>query len=343
MRKICLTLICTLLVLCSYGYCYAFRSGIYEDRRAYSSDAYDVYVPTKLIENELFNFYSNQKMEIYITKKVKSTTYTEHIKNVIREYYPPPYWKPESINKLIDSAKANNELWIQEKIYLNFRTRTIAVAEEALWTRNDGKDEIIIKLKPEGSFHTDHGYVDMDNSPEYGGIANTSIEFLESIKDIYFDEEKKQEHDLKYIYTRNYDYYEKKLTNQWKRCACVGEPTFYMYFADLYVDIRSLDHVERHLIEGWIKIDFSVEKFKAIVSSKGETEEAKKLSDEMADEGLYYARFDKQTKRLSIIAACEKLQDGSIKKYVLTEPEIWDTSDGSSDVVVSLLHEIEKY
>lgn len=39
---------------------------------SYSSERYDVYITTNLVENQLFNFYSNKKIKMSIIKKIKS-------------------------------------------------------------------------------------------------------------------------------------------------------------------------------------------------------------------------------------------------------------------------------
>lgn len=57
-----------------------------------------------------------------IIKKIKFCSYVDHINNVICEFYASPFWNPEYIVSKVDSAYANENLWIQEKLYLNFRT-----------------------------------------------------------------------------------------------------------------------------------------------------------------------------------------------------------------------------
>lgn len=316
--------LCSLIIALNVNLCYAVHSGIYENRIAYSSDSYDVYVTTNLIENQMFNYYSSKTIEMTISKKIKSDSYTEYIKNVIHEYYPPPLWRPESINSMIDSAKANNALWIQEKIYMDFRNRTFTVLDESLWTTEGKRAEVILNLNPEATFRVDYDYVDMDNNPESAGIANASIDFLESIKEIYFDKNKGKEYERKKISTNNYNYYWQYLKANYVK---VEEN---LDLVDLYVDIDSFTRRGEYL-EGWIKVIWDEEKVKG--------HEFKGFNSP-PDETLYYCRFDFDKREILAIAAHEKFQNGEILKYVRDNVEIWDEKNHGH--VKSLLDKISE-
>lgn len=80
------------------------------DIPSYSSERYDVYITTNLVENQLFNFYSNKKIKMSIIKKIKSRSYVDHINNVICEFYASLFWNPEYIVSKVDSAYANENL-----------------------------------------------------------------------------------------------------------------------------------------------------------------------------------------------------------------------------------------
>jgi|GEM_PF-5341648 hypothetical protein len=339
MKKLALLMVCFLLIVMNNAYCYAVRSEIYENRLAYSSDLYDVYITTNLVENQLFNFYSNKKIEMSIIKKIKSRSYVNYIHNVIREFYAPPFWDPEYIVSKVDSAYANDDLWIQEKIYLDFRTRSVAIFDESLWTKEGKNPEIILNLDPEGTFHTDYSYTDMDNSPEYGGIANASIEFLESIKDIYFNESKRKEHELNVIHSRNFGYYWTSLARKWEKTDDIDprpEKIFYTRFTDIYVDAQSIRWVDNYL-EGWIRLDFDVERL--ITPEMSKEKQEKLLMSIPVKSALYYTRFDPNKKQFLVIAGYETARDGSVKKYVLKTPELW-TYDSDPDIVAGVLNKV---
>ena len=295
------------------SFCYAVRSEIYENRKAYSCNLYDVYVTTNLIENQLFNYYSNKKIEMTICKKIKSNSYTEHIKNIIREYYPPPFWRPESINSMIDSAKANNALWIEEKIYMDFRNRTFTVFNESLWTTDGKHEQVIVNLSPEATFRIDYSYIDMDNNPESAGVANASLDFLESIKDIYFDENKRKEVEKQRSIQKIFDSHWKYMKGNWikveENLTSEKNPNI-INQVDLYIDRDSLHKVDSN-IEGWFKIK---------ILSKMEDF---KVDNDYADELAYYARFDLKNNQFFILSCHEKFFNGKIVNTVRTEPEIW--------------------
>ncbi len=339
MKKLALLIVCFLLIVMYNSFCYAVRSEIYENRLAYSSDLYDVYITTNLVENQLFNFYSNKKIEMTIIKKIKSRSYVNHIQSVIREFYAPPFWNPEDIVSRIGSAYANNDLWIQEKIYLDFRTRSVAIFDESLWTKAGKNPEIILNLDPEGTFHTDYNFSDMDNSPEYAEIANASIEFLESIKDTYFNKNKRKEHELNVIYSRNFDYYWARLTKKWEKTDDIDPKTekiFYARFTDIYVDAQSIRWVDNYL-EGWIRLDIDVGRL--ITPEMSKEKQDKLLMNIPIKSALYYTRFDPNKKQFLVIAGYETARDGSVKKYVLKTPELW-TYDSAPDVVAGVLNKV---
>ncbi|MBR2143825.1 hypothetical protein [Anaerovibrio sp.] len=314
--------------------CYAVRSEIFESRKVYSSDLYDVYVQTNLIENELVNFYSNRKIEMQIIKKVKSNSYTEHIKDVIREYYRPPLWKPEGLNAKIDAAKAGDALWIKEDIYMDFRNRSITILDESLWSTEE-KEHLIIGIPTEATLHTDYSYIDMDNSPEYGSVANASIDFLESIKDIYFDANKGKEYELNIIRTTNFDYYWNRMENKWERAnvKIAKDKRTFTDFVDIFIDAKSIMRVGSYY-EGWIHLVYDLDKL-----SKKAKEKGKSINDIWENspvETYYYIRYDYKNKRFLILAAYERLMDRSTKKYVLSKPEFW-TYEEQPDIVATVL------
>ena len=337
MKKISLFFIFFFIVF-QISYCNAGRSNIYKSIKAYTSEDYDTYLQSQLIESEITNYYANKEIEMLVFKHIKSDRYKKFIQSVIREYYPPPFWKPEVLNSIIDSAMANNGLWIQEKVYLDFRNRTVTVFDESLRKTEGNYEEVIVNLPPEATFHKDYSYIDMDNNLEYGEIASMSIEFLDSIKDIYFDEHKRKEHELKGIHSRNFEYYWTSLANKWEKCEDVVDKKFYMYFADVYVDAKSIRWIDNYL-EGWIKIDFNVDKLKSIAIAKGKQDEVNNVCKIFPNTALYYARFDNNNKQLLIIAGYEVLRDGGTNKYVLNEAELW-TYDESPDLVASVLNKI---
>lgn len=316
--------------------CYAVHSHIYKNIKTFTSDDYDIYLQSQLIENQIFNYYSNKKIDMLIFKHIKSERYKNYIQNVIREYYPPPMWRPESINSIIDSAMSNNGLWIQEKAYLDFRNRTVTLYDESLWKTEGKNEQVIINLTPEATFHMNFDYVDMDNSPESGSIANASIDFLESIKDIYFDENKRKEHESKGISSKNFDYYWISKYDKWEKCTNVvdSDKSTYTKFTTIYVDAKSVRWVDKYL-EGWIKFDFDLEKYKSEMTKAGKNASEVKLPKS----ALYYARFDNNNKQFFIIAGYEISQDNSVNKYVLNEAETWTYKD-APDVVACVLNQV---
>ena len=273
----------------------------------------------------------NKEIEMYIYKKVKSETYKNHIQDVIREYYPPPIWLTESINGRIDKAFNDGSLWIQEKINMDFRTRTVLILEETLFTKSTGNNSgAIVNLTPKATFHYGNAGINMDSSSEYGKVANDSIEFLESIKDIYFNDENRKEHELQGGHEKNFNYYwiSKKDT--------IVDPSKWAYlkFTDIYVDTKSVEWQSKY-IQGWIKFDFDISKYKELARKKG-----KDLGNiELPKSACYYARFDFDNNQFVILAAYEILQDNTEKKYVLDKGEIW-TYKENPDVVSSVLHKV---
>lgn len=313
-------IICFLLIIINNNYCYAvrfdIRSEIYENRLVYSSNDYDTFITTNLVENELYNYYANKRIAMTIVKYIKSTSYAEHIKNVIREYYPAPIYRNDAIMYAIDKAIANKKLWVKEDISMDFRNRTVSVSDESLWTM-EGKNEIcFFNLTSEATFQRDYSYVDMDNSPESAAVANASIEFLESIKDIYFDENKGREIEEQRKTEREFFSYWNRLTRDWVEVNIVYQPKKKeaVNIMKFYVDKSSLHRVNSK-IEGWFKIK---------ILSKSEYY---KVDNNYVDEMIYYAAFDLPNEKFHILAGKEIFYGGKEKQFVRLEPELWTSKE----------------
>lgn len=314
--------------------CYAFGSNIYKNILAYSGDYYDTYFYTGAVEAELIHYYGDKKIETDILKQITSDWYVDHIENVIREYYPPPLYNPNAVINAIRKAKDEGKLSIVETVYFDYRTRSVVVLREDLFY---GKD-ILFNLTPEATFHLDYSYCDMDSSVEYSQIAAGMVDFLESIKDIYFDENKRKEHELKGIHERNFNYYWTFLAEKWEKGVDVtvsDVKKMYTKFADIFIDAKSIRMVDKYL-EGWIKFDFDLEKAKKYLEENSCPPDRINLFPKTA---FYYARFDHNNKQFIIIAGHEILQDNSVKNYVLNKTEVWTYND-SPDVVISVLDRV---
>lgn len=318
--KIIVMIICILLMNINASCCYAvrfdIRSEIYENRLAYSSNAYDIFITTNLVENELYDYYANKRIEMSVIKHVKSSAYTEYIKNVIREYYPSPIYYNDQIMSMIDKAKADNKLWIREDISMDFRNRTVSISNEALWTMDGRKEICFFNLTPEATFQEDYSYVDMDNSPESAAVANASIEFLESIKDIYFDDNKGKQIEQQRKTNSEFFSYWNRLKRNWVKVKFIYPPKKQeaLNLVELYVDSSSLYRVNSK-IEGWFKIKILSE------------HEAFKHNNEYSNELMYYASFDLINEKFYILAGKEIYYSGKTYEFVRTEPELWTSKE----------------
>ena len=127
-----LFLSCLILILNS-PICFAARSGISKPIQSYTCDDYYDVIETEAIENNIYNYYQNKKMELTVTKKITSQAYIEQIREFILEDWTPPFnfSREEFANKF---DKAFDDIYIVQVVDFDFRSkfRNAIVVEEAL-------------------------------------------------------------------------------------------------------------------------------------------------------------------------------------------------------------------
>ncbi len=175
------------------------RSGICKPIKSYTCDDYYDVIKTEDIENHIYNYYQERKLNLQITKRITSQAYIEQIREFILEDWTPPfYYTREEIAYKFD--KVFDDLYIVQIVDFDFRRkfRNAIVMEESLWgVKGNSNPEIILHCAGDEILPGNRVVYDIDYDEEYGQIARDAVEFLESIKDIYFDEKVHAEYEQK--------------------------------------------------------------------------------------------------------------------------------------------------
>lgn len=316
--------------------CSAVHSGIYKNIPSYSCSYYDTYLSSTEVETNVYKYFGDKKMDIITYKRVKYP-YLDYISKIIHEAYPKGYqpYDPDGIMDLASKHCEKGDLFIREEVYFNLRTREYVVINESLTT--DRGQQVLIWLPSDLTFRFDEDFESIDNSPVYGRIANDAIAFLESIKDIYFDDKTRKEYEQRSQHSKNFKYYWQFLRNKWEKGATNFDKSkaFFTKFCDIYVDVRSFLSATNG-IKGWIRLDYNIEKYKSTASENGRQIDA---IDTLPKTTYYYVELDYDNNQFSIFAGYELLQNGTEKKYVLNKPEIWTYSE-NPDIVISVLNKV---
>lgn len=254
-------IICGILQFCNICFCanntYV-RSEIYKNITSYTCEAYFDNIRTENIENNIYDYYNNKRMSLRVIKKITSKAYIEEIRQYLRDEWTVPFYlNREYVVNNFD--KLYRDLYIVQEVDFDFRKnhRTAFVTEESIWgaDKDEGLLKIILNISIDEPLPRNQVVYGIDNSAEYGKIANDAIAFLESIKDIYFDEKVHEEYvkreearqRLKKLddYIR---YYSGNLTNVYHMDAKDN-------YIDYYADVPSIHNVSKGIYEGWMVVE----------------------------------------------------------------------------------------
>lgn len=188
MKSLWIVLLTAIISICTTSACFAISSGIIKNIPSYQCDDYNIVIPSEILEQNIANYLGYKKIRVQIQKYTKSYAYTQKIKNFIAERYPAPIYNQEALWGMLNNEK---QLIILQYLEIDLRKRTAIVLEQSIWKTSEVR-----------GIYTDDGTANIpgesyvyfiDESPEYGQIANDSIAFLESVKDVYLDPVKKRE------------------------------------------------------------------------------------------------------------------------------------------------------
>ncbi len=229
------------------------RSGIYKPIISYTCDEYYDVFETGDVEDNIYRYYQERKMNLQITKKITSQAYIEQIRDfILYDWTPPFYLNREDVANKFD--KAFDDLYIVQVVEFDFRRkfRNAIVMEEVLWgVKENSSPLIILSCAGDENLPGNRIVYNIDYDEEYGQIANDAVAFLESIKDIYFDPKVHAEYERKEKNEEKMRGYLKCWTGNLTKLVGVDNNSIL-----LYADIPSFHPTkEKNFFEGWLKMD----------------------------------------------------------------------------------------
>lgn len=225
-------------------------SGIYQTFTPYENDYYQTAIYSRDIENEIYSFYNSNKVYIPIRRTVKEE-YRPLIKETVRKNLRPPIFKTEQICQKIDEEP---ELYIMADAYFDFESRTVVVANPVVYCQQGSVLQAMLPYM-EGIPYAE-GIYDMDDDYEYNILSNTIKNFLDSVKYIYYPNNKSNSQTSTYSQSNNL--YSKYFTGNF--IPLPYDESAYntkSYTMVTSVDKQSFHKVSTFEYEGWIRIDFS--------------------------------------------------------------------------------------